>query len=141
MGNADAAAAAAQNIEFWRWLKRGRPLPCPAARRWRAELGRPGAAVLVMTPQILLDLLSHALLPGGVARLDALCLDEVHHCTGRHPYAQIMQLVAAAPPGAPCPLGCPPAAPCQLAWGAQIRKTRTRRCKTRTRLCMRLFAA
>lgn len=46
--------------------------------------------VLVMTPQILLDVLRSAFL-----KLEMVCLliiDECHHTTGNHPYAKLMKV-------------------------------------------------
>lgn len=46
---------------------------------------------MVMTPQILYNLLSHAIFPGGISAADIICFDEAHHCKKKHPYNMIMQ--------------------------------------------------
>ena len=43
-----------------------------------------------MTPAILVNLLGHAILPGGISSLDVLVLDEAHHCKKKHPYNLVM---------------------------------------------------
>ena len=48
------------------------------------------AQVLVMTPQILLNVLRVAFVNLGVVHL--LVLDECHHAHAQHPYAQIMRV-------------------------------------------------
>lgn len=61
--------------------------------RWRSELS--SADVVVMTPQILVNLLDH-----GIARIgmiDLLVFDEAHHCSKNHPYNQIMKHYHSAP--------------------------------------------
>ncbi|KAH1033291.1 hypothetical protein J1N35_045465 [Gossypium stocksii] len=45
--------------------------------------------VLVMTPQILLDVLRNALL--SLEMVSLMIIDECHHATGNHPYAKIMK--------------------------------------------------
>ncbi|KAH7447488.1 hypothetical protein KP509_01G108700 [Ceratopteris richardii] len=45
--------------------------------------------VLVMTPQILLNLLQHAMLK--MESIKVLVFDECHHCQKNHPYARIME--------------------------------------------------
>ncbi|AEE77844.1 dicer-like 3 [Arabidopsis thaliana] len=57
------------------------------SQRWDEEFSKHD--VLVMTPQILLDVLRSAFL-----KLEMVCLliiDECHHTTGNHPYAKLMK--------------------------------------------------
>ncbi|KAF8344148.1 uncharacterized protein EI90DRAFT_3284602 [Cantharellus anzutake] len=53
---------------------------------WTAEFEK--HEVLVMTPQILYNVLTHA--HWSLDKVSLLIFDEVHHCQKRHPYAQIM---------------------------------------------------
>lgn len=62
----------------------------------------PDADVLVMTAQILLNLLSHAHIQ--LSSLSLLVLDEAHNTTKRHPYARIFRdFYHTLPPHAPRP--------------------------------------
>lgn len=58
------------------------------AAKWAKQLEE--VDILVCTPQILVNVLMHRYLP-GIGCFDVLCFDEAHHCTGKHPYAQIMR--------------------------------------------------
>ncbi|RMZ56269.1 hypothetical protein APUTEX25_002459 [Auxenochlorella protothecoides] len=57
------------------------------SRRWGREWERHG--VLVMTPQILLNLLTHAIIP--ISRVHTIVFDECHHTQKKHPYNLIMK--------------------------------------------------
>ncbi|KAL4418837.1 hypothetical protein ABPG77_001500 [Micractinium sp. CCAP 211/92] len=59
--------------------------------RWRAAFA--SHDVLAMTPQILLNLLSHGIVQAstGLSQIHLLCFDEAHHAKARHPYNRIMQ--------------------------------------------------
>ncbi len=46
--------------------------------------------ILVMTPQILVDLIQHAFL--DMNQINLLIFDECHHAIGNHPYSQLLQL-------------------------------------------------
>ncbi|XP_062145821.1 endoribonuclease Dicer homolog 2-like [Alnus glutinosa] len=53
---------------------------------WKEEIGK--HEVLVMTPTILLNGLSHGFLK--LSMIKVLIIDECHHASGKHPYALIM---------------------------------------------------
>ncbi|KAK0080172.1 hypothetical protein PV326_008304 [Microctonus aethiopoides] len=57
------------------------------ADMWREEFNR--YQVLVMTSQILLDLLNHGYLP--LTRINLIIFDECHHAVGDHPMRSIMK--------------------------------------------------
>ncbi|KAH9301174.1 hypothetical protein KI387_012757, partial [Taxus chinensis] len=57
------------------------------AQTWNDEMNK--HEVLVMTPQILLDLLRHGFLKLEMVKL--IIFDECHHTQGNHPYAKIMK--------------------------------------------------
>lgn len=59
--------------------------------------------LLVMTPQLLVNLLISAILPGGISALDIIVMDEAHHCRKKHPYNIIMEYYRAVPAGNPKP--------------------------------------
>ncbi|EJD46112.1 P-loop containing nucleoside triphosphate hydrolase protein [Auricularia subglabra TFB-10046 SS5] len=64
--------------------------------QWRKEFTK--RDVLVMTPQILLDLLTHA--HWQMSKISLLVFDEAHHAQGKHPYSQILkQFVSTLPVG------------------------------------------
>jgi endoribonuclease Dicer len=46
--------------------------------------------VLVATPQLVVDMLRHAVVP-GLWVFDTIVFDEAHHCKGGHPYNRIME--------------------------------------------------
>ncbi|CAM6082260.1 unnamed protein product [Calypogeia fissa] len=54
--------------------------------KWHEEIA--SHEVLVMTPQILLDLLTHGILKLDIVEI--LIFDECHHATKKHPYCKIM---------------------------------------------------
>jgi hypothetical protein len=56
-------------------------------RSWAQEFNTKD--VLVMTPQLLLNILRHGFV--SLTRFGLLIFDECHHCAGRHPYNLIMQ--------------------------------------------------
>ncbi|KAG8919295.1 Dicer-like protein 1 [Tulasnella sp. 418] len=55
--------------------------------RWRSEIG--SHDILVMTPEILVRLLTHARMT--MDQISLLVMDEAHHCRGNHPYARVMR--------------------------------------------------
>lgn len=55
---------------------------------WDRELSN--NQVLVMTPQILVDMIQHSFI--DINRINLLIIDECHHATGNHPYCQILRL-------------------------------------------------
>jgi hypothetical protein len=73
---------------------------------WRRTLDQ--LDVLVATPQLVVDMLRHAVVP-GLWVFDTLVFDEAHHCKGGHPYNRIMEYYKeplpspAAPSPAPAP--------------------------------------
>ncbi|XP_057844127.2 endoribonuclease Dicer homolog 3a isoform X2 [Cryptomeria japonica] len=58
-----------------------------SAQTWNDEINK--HEVLVMTPQILLDVLRHGFLQLKMVKL--IIFDECHHTQGNHPYAKIMK--------------------------------------------------
>ncbi len=46
--------------------------------------------ILVMTPQILVDIIQHAFL--DINQINLLIFDECHHAVGNHPYSQLLRL-------------------------------------------------
>lgn len=63
------------------------------AERWQNELA--SADIIVLTPQVLANLLNHGIVSLGMIEL--LVFDEAHHCDKSHPYAQIMAHYHSAP--------------------------------------------
>jgi endoribonuclease Dicer len=57
--------------------------------------------MLVMTPEILNNLLASHTLP--FAAISLLIFDEAHHCTKKHPYAEIMRKYHELPEGSEKP--------------------------------------
>jgi len=55
---------------------------------WRQTLTE--IDVLVATPQLMVDMLRHAVVP-GLWMFDTIVFDEAHHCKGGHPYNRIME--------------------------------------------------
>jgi Type III restriction enzyme, res subunit len=55
---------------------------------WRQTLHE--LDILVATPQLVVDMLRHAVIP-GLWMFDTLVFDEAHHCKGGHPYNRIME--------------------------------------------------
>ena len=55
---------------------------------WNRELAQ--NQVLVMTPQILVDMIQHSFI--DINKINLLIIDECHHATGNHPYCQILRL-------------------------------------------------
>ena len=53
---------------------------------WDRELAK--NRILVMSPQILVDMLNHSFI--SVARIAMIVFDECHHTTGGHPYRQVL---------------------------------------------------
>lgn len=66
----------------------------------REELS--GVDVAVMTPQVLVNAINHALLP-GIHVIDTLILDEAHHCRKRNPYNIVMEFYRNLPKESPRP--------------------------------------
>ena len=58
--------------------------------RWNAEFQK--NHVLVMTAQILLNILNHFSSYFPLSKINLLIIDECHHCTKNHPYHEIMRL-------------------------------------------------
>ena len=56
--------------------------------RWRDEFNTND--VLVMTAQILLNILTHAFI--NLKNINLLILDECHNASGKHPYSKILQM-------------------------------------------------
>lgn len=57
-------------------------------RIWSRELSK--REVLVMTPQVLWNMLQHSFIRMGNIAL--ICFDECHHARKNHPYNRIMQV-------------------------------------------------
>jgi endoribonuclease Dicer len=57
-------------------------------KNWREALEN--LDVLVATPQLVVDMLRHAVVP-GLWVFDTIVFDEAHHCKGGHPYNKIME--------------------------------------------------
>ena len=60
--------------------------------RWSTEFQN--NHVLVMTAQILLNILNHFSRDFPLSMINLLIVDECHHCTKNHPYREIMRLFA-----------------------------------------------
>lgn len=60
--------------------------------RWKTEFQK--NHVLVMTAQILLNILNHFSRDFPLCKINLLIVDECHHCTKNHPYREIMRLFA-----------------------------------------------
>lgn len=60
--------------------------------RWSTEFHN--NHVLVMTAQILLNILNHFSRDFPLSKINLLIVDECHHCTKNHPYHEIMRLFA-----------------------------------------------
>lgn len=58
--------------------------------RWTTEFEK--NHVLVMTAQILLNILNHFSKEFPLSKINLLIVDECHHCTKHHPYREIMRL-------------------------------------------------
>ncbi len=57
--------------------------------KWILELDLKNTDVLVMTPQIFYNALTHAFM--DISSVGLIVMDEVHHCRKRHPYNTIME--------------------------------------------------
>lgn len=55
---------------------------------WEKELAE--NQILVVVPQILVDMIQHAFLQ--LEQINLLIFDECHHATGNHPYSQLLRL-------------------------------------------------